>query len=115
MEGERRDTCFRIHHESFSQLHTQVLLRLEQSPDHFLAGEVGTGGIPEREALSTVARPVQIEICNSSGIREAPAGPDLSVNKFCQTFGHFNGKSLHRVRLQVLSGVHPCTGLFPYL
>ena len=97
MESKCGDASLWIHHESFGQLHSKMLQRLKQSPDHLLRGEIGAGGIPEGITLAGVLGLEHLHAGHRLGIRAAPAGANLSVGSFCQSFSHLHCECLQRM------------------
>src|SRR5206468_138252 len=90
MEDQRTDAGFRIHHESFRELHANFF-RLQELPDSGLIFQVGARRITETVALAAVAGSEALCHGHPGRIGEAPVLTDAAVQPFGAGFCSFDG------------------------
>ena len=102
VEHERANAGFRLHHETFGQLHADFF-RAEKLKDTGLVFERGTSGVAEAVTLPAIPGLEPVEHCRFGRIRETPVFPDSSVQPFGGGLGSFEREGLERMRFQELA------------
>src|SRR5690242_20178779 len=104
MEDHRTDAGFGIHHESFGELHADVL-GFEQLPDGGLIFQAGASRIAEAVALAPIAGSEALGHGHLGRIGEAPILTNAAMQPFGAAFGSFDGQSLQAVTQEIVAVV----------